>query len=174
MDSLIVNVSSIVGPTLVLDSVTNVSCNGLTDGAIYTTGSGGVAPLVYSWNTGATSEDLIGLGEGSYVLTLTDDNGCTVTISDTVTQPASPIAISALIVDNICFGYATGTIDLTALGGTAPYQYQWNNGTFTQDLTTLLAGTYNVVVMDNNGCLIKAYISLAEYGMDLLKFGAEV
>ncbi|MFM8485002.1 MAG: SprB repeat-containing protein, partial [Bacteroidota bacterium] len=46
----------------------------------------------------------------------------------------------------------TGTIDLTVLGGSGPYQYRWSNGATTQDLNNLAGGDYSVVVTDARGC----------------------
>ncbi|MFN4911572.1 MAG: SprB repeat-containing protein, partial [Flavobacteriales bacterium] len=141
-------------PIIVQSNNVNNLCYGQTSGSIALNVIGGVLPYSYLWSTGATSDSIGGLAAGPYFVTVTDDNGCTATHSDTITQPPSAIALNVLITNNLCFGYATGAIDLTAFGGSAPFQYQWNNGATSQDLQNLTAGTYTVAVIDLNGCLV--------------------
>lgn len=64
------------------DSVQNESSD--LSGGIYLTLGGGVAPYAVSWNTGATSEDLVNLTAGTYNVSITDANGCVSTQSFTV------------------------------------------------------------------------------------------
>jgi hypothetical protein len=53
-----------------------------------------------------------------------------------------------------CFNGSDGRITVNASGGTAPYQYQWNNGATTSTVENLLAGTYTVTVRDAAGTTI--------------------
>jgi hypothetical protein len=129
----------------------NVSCAGAADGTVNLTVTGGTAPYSYSWNSGATSEDLFGVAGGTYNVTITDINGCTVNASATVTEPGA-ITSSATATDVDCNGNTNGAVDLTVAGGTAPYTYIWNNGTITQDLSNVAAGTYSVTIRDTKGC----------------------
>ena len=62
------------------------------------------------------------------------------------------LSASTVVVDVKCYRASTGSIDLTVVDGTAPYTFLWNNGTTTEDLGGLSAGTYSVTVTDNNGC----------------------
>ncbi|HXH19993.1 MAG TPA: SprB repeat-containing protein, partial [Chitinophagales bacterium] len=135
-------------------SVTNVStCYGNNDGSIDLTPSGGTSPYTYSWSNGATTQDITNLIAGTYTVTVTDSKGCTVSASGTVTQPPL-LTASTTQVNVACNGASTGSIDLTPSGGTTPYSYSWSNGAATQDITSLVAGTYTVTVMDVRGCAI--------------------
>lgn len=60
----------------------------------------------------------------------------------------NPILASAIAVDVLCAGDATGDVDLSVSGGTAPYAYAWSNGATTEDLNAVPAGTYTVTVTD--------------------------
>ena len=139
---------------IAIDATADASCNGATDGSIDITVSGGTAPYSYAWSNGATTEDLAGLGAGTYELTITDANGCEAKIDGGVeiTEPnILEIAIDATA-DASCNGAADGSIDVTISGGTAPYTYAWSNGAATEDLSGLGAGTYELTVTDANGC----------------------
>ena len=142
-------------------SQTNGNCNGSSNGAIDLTVSGGNAPYTYTWDNGATTQDLAGLTAGTYNVTVTDNNGCTTTESVTITEPSALIAASSQTNVNT-YGDNDGTIDLTVSGGTAPYTYTWDNGATTQDLSGLTAGTYNVTVTDNNGCMETVAVDITE------------
>jgi hypothetical protein len=80
--------------------------------------SGGTGPYVYSWNNGAFTEDLINVSAGNYVVNITDNNGCTSSGAYSIGQPALPLAISETHQDILCFGTASGSINLSVSGGT--------------------------------------------------------
>lgn len=133
-----------------------VNCNGGSDGIIDINVYGGSPPYTYNWSNGDTSQDASSLTAGTYDVTVTDNNGCIVTGSYNVTQPAAALSLSAVVTDVTCSGSATGAIDLTVSGGTGPYTYSWSNGATSQDLTGIPAGTYNVLVTDAHGCSANA------------------
>jgi hypothetical protein len=64
----------------------SVTCNG-SDGRIDLTITGGTMPYTYTWNTGQTTEDLFGLLPSTYVVTVTDANGCTAEMTFTLAAP---------------------------------------------------------------------------------------
>jgi gliding motility-associated-like protein len=142
-------------------TVTNVSCNGAADGIISITANGGTGPYTYLWNDLSPAEDRNGLAGGVYVVTVTDNNGCTATASFTVIDPSAIIITSA--VSNVnCNGNSNGAIDITVTGGTGAYTYSWSTGSTTQDLTGLNGGTYGVVVEDVNFCSATATFTVVE------------
>lgn len=136
----------------------NVNCGGGNDGSIAVTTSGGTQPYTYLWSNGAITEDLTGLTAGTYTLTVTDVNGCTESVSVTISEPRALNGF-AQITPVACQGEATGAINLTAEFGTPPYTFLWSNGATTEDITNLAAGTYTVTITDANGCtLVQTYM----------------
>ena len=129
-------------------SITNISC-GIGTGAINLTASNGTSPYTYNWGGGVTTEDRTGLTVGTYTVTVTDANGCTATISPTVTQTTAA-TLTTSVANISCFG-GTGAINLTATGG-SPFTYNWGGGVTTEDRTGLAAGTYTVTVTNAQGC----------------------
>lgn len=135
----------------------NVTCNGSTDGAIDLLVSGGAVPYNYLWSTSANTQDITGLGAGTYSVSIVDLNGCTISDSAIIIQPdllvASIDSISNFNGFSVsCSGSSNGSIDATVSGGMAPYNYSWSNGAATEDLLLLGAGNYTLVVTDANNC----------------------
>jgi gliding motility-associated-like protein len=143
----------------------NISCFGLTNGAITTTVNGGTQAYQYAWSGpsgySATTANINSLGAGSYSLMVTDANNCIKNSVINLIQPAALTAVSNSTVYaggyNIsCFGNNNGTINLTTVGGTTAYNYTWtgpNSYTAsTQNISLLYAGTYSVTITDANNC----------------------
>jgi len=152
-------------PTLLvatIDGQVNVACNGGNTGEIDLGVTGGTAPYTYAWSNQAITQDLTGLAEGTYTVTVTDFNGCTATASATIIEN-DPLVITATATDNVsCFGLSDGALDITVTGGEAPYTFIWSNGATTEDLSGLAAGTYGVTVTDNAGCTGTASFTITE------------
>nr|MBK9649980.1 SprB repeat-containing protein [Bacteroidota bacterium] len=137
---------------LTIGTVTNVSCNGNSNGAININVAGGTTPYIYTWSNGATTQNITNLAPNTYTVTVTDANGCTATISQSITQP-NALALTIGTVTNVnCNGSNNGTININIAGGIAPYTYIWSNGATTQNITNLAPNTYTVTVTDANGC----------------------
>lgn len=84
------SVSAVVTETsaIVLNSsVDSIACANGNNGAIDITVQGGVFPYTYLWTTGATTEDIFGLTAGTYTVTVTDANSCTITAQFVLSQP---------------------------------------------------------------------------------------
>ena len=140
----------------------NVLCFGNSTGSVNLTVTGGTSPYTYAWSNTTTQEDPANLAAGTYSVTVTDVNGCTSQTSVTITQPQAPLALSTTQVNVLCFGNSTGSIDLTATGGTSPYTYAWSNNTTQEDPTNLAAGTYSVTVTDANGCTSQTSVTITQ------------
>jgi gliding motility-associated-like protein len=145
----------------------NVSCNGFSTGTINANPVGGQGPYTYLWSNGLTTQTVNGLAAGTYSVVVTDNLGCTVTASATITQPAAPILIQETHINVLCFGNNSGSIDVTVSGGTLPYTYLWSNGATSQDLSNLIAGTYSITVTDANGCISVMSIVVSQPALPL-------
>jgi len=128
--------------------ITHVACNGGNTGAINLTPTGGTGTYTFLWSDGATSEDRSALTAGSYFVTITDSNSCSVTLNNIEVTQSPLLTGTASKTDIACNGGNTGTINFTPGGGTGPYTYQWNDGPTTEDRMGLTAGTYSITVTD--------------------------
>ena len=143
-------------PVIANTPLVQISCNGLSDGSITINTLGGLAPLQYSIDNGTTTQSsglFSNLSPGNYQIIVTDANGCTATSSAMLNQPLG-ITASASTVNANC-GTADGTITITASGGSGTLQYSIDNGISFQSASSfgfLVAGNYNVIVRDANGC----------------------
>ncbi len=140
---------------------TNVSCQNDTDGTITTTISEGQAPFSFLWSNGATTENLTAVAAGTYSVIITDANGCEYTDNIEITQPEQ-IIVTESITNLNCNGDQSGTIDLSVIGGTLPYAFNWSNGATTEDLNDLPAGSYDLNILDANGCQLSVNYTVTE------------
>jgi len=130
-----------------------VTCFGNSDGAISSTVSGGAGSYTYAWsNTMATTANLANISGGTYIVTVTDANGCSDTASTFVPEPVSLI-ITLDSIDVSCFNGSDGQAQVTATGGTLPYVYLWSpSNQSTSIASNISAGWHTVSVTDASGC----------------------
>lgn len=156
----------------VTPSATMASCNGVCDGtATVTVNSGGVGALSYQWDDPVfqTTPTAIGLCAGNYQCTITDANNCDTVITVVVQEPLA-ISITTLPTNPTCAGSCDGQITALLTGGTVAvdYTYLWtdqSNGNTvgtTATVTGLCAGTYDLLVTDDNGCTATASVTLVD------------
>tara|TARA_B100000683_G_scaffold121597_1_gene119467 strand:- start:1131 stop:6497 length:5367 start_codon:yes stop_codon:yes gene_type:complete len=146
---------------IISSSQNNVSTCGATDGSIDITTTGGTSPYTFNWNTGQSTEDISSLSAGNYIITVTDANLCTKYATINITEPVSPI-VSYIQTNTSCNSGNDGSIDISVLGGLAPYQYQWSNSSTTEDVSSLMAGIYTVNITDANNCIVIENITITE------------
>ncbi|MDA3819775.1 MAG: PKD domain-containing protein [Candidatus Delongbacteria bacterium] len=145
--SAIINEPAELGVNL---NATTIDCFGNCNGSAVANPNGGTTPYAYYWSDFQTIQTANGLCAGDYNVTITDDNGCTVEDSISITQNAE-IVVTANITESDC-GQSNGEIDLSVSGGSLPYDFDWDSGPQTEDILGIPAGTYEVTITDNIGC----------------------
>lgn len=153
--------ASVTEPALLVPavSVTDISCNGLTDGDATASATGGTTMYSYLWNGGATTATISNLGAATYTVTITDANGCAAIDSGAVAEPDA-ITLATLGTDVGCFGSSTGNANAAVTGGTGLPNYLWSDGTTTQLNSNIAAGDYTVTVTDAVGCTATSSVTI--------------
>ena len=131
----------------------DISCEGDANGSIEVEVVGDAAEYNYRWSTESIAKSLDNLEGGTYILTITDENGCATIDSVTIVEPT-------LLTGNFqeapisCHGERDGQIDIAMEGGTAPFQYSIDGSAFSgsSNFADLRPNIYEVVVKDANGC----------------------
>ena len=132
-------------------SATETTC-AMNNGMATVDAVNGTAPYTYLWSTAATTQMIMGLEPGDYMVTVTDANGCTDAASVLVEDSAMPSAV-AVPTSTQC-GEDSGTVSASVFGGVEPYTYEWSNGSTENMITGLAAGSYSVTVTDDAGCTV--------------------
>ncbi|MEI6408658.1 MAG: gliding motility-associated C-terminal domain-containing protein [Bacteroidota bacterium] len=134
-------------------SKTAATCGG-SDGTATITQAGGTAPYTFSWPSGAPiGNSASGLSPGNYVVSVTDQLGCSDTVHLTITNVPGVQATLATVVSATCFGGNNGSATVSTSAGVQPFTYAWSpTGGNAATATGLSAGTYTVTVTDANAC----------------------
>jgi gliding motility-associated-like protein len=149
---------TITEPSLPLEGnidVTNISCFGGNSGACRLTVNGGPAPYSYLWSNGAVTQDIINVTAGNYSVTVTDSNGCTVIVNASLTQPSVVLGGNITSHSDVsAYGGNDGSLTVAGSGGTSPYEYCLDGGSFQTSGTfsSLTAGNYTITVRDAAMC----------------------
>jgi hypothetical protein len=152
-------------PTLLGASISNIvdaTCFGEANGSAQVAANGGVTPYSYAWNNGVTTASNAGIASGSYMVTVSDANGCDTVVSATVNQPSTAISLNVTGTNLLCNNDNSGSAAAVATGGTGSLSYTWNTGATTTTLSSLSAGNYALTVMDANGCDINASTTITQ------------
>ena len=155
--------------------VTDITCEGLTDGSIDLVLSGGVPLYTIDWTVLPDGNEVqTGLGAGEYSVVVTDQNDCILFAEFDIEEPTELIAVatSPLLAGGFnvsCNGECDGTINLSISGGAGGYTISWAGpaapvagGNATSYVGVVCAGTYVATVTDANGCMTTASVTLTE------------
>ncbi|MBU0764823.1 MAG: choice-of-anchor L domain-containing protein [Bacteroidetes bacterium] len=156
-------------PFVYTPNFTDLNCYQDNSGSITVSLSGGTEPYQYTWLHNAqvipvNDSTVSGLEAGTYYITITDDSLCTVVDTFVLSQPTL-LTVSITNSDDVnCNGGSDGSATAQAVGGTAPYQYQWNDplSQAAPAAFNLSAGTYSVIVTDQNGCTAGTNVTINE------------
>jgi gliding motility-associated-like protein len=156
--------------SIATESITNVSCHDFSDGQIDVEITGGTSSGDYTYSLfsndagiiiqsiTSTNASFTSLEDGTYTLSVTDDNLCLLTKEYEVTEPEFDLEIiTDDIINVLCYGLNTGGVNITPFGGTPDYTFTWENSSganmgATQDLAGLFSDTYTLTLNDDNGC----------------------
>jgi type IX secretion system substrate protein/SprB-like repeat protein len=118
------------------------------DGAAWAEPTGGTQPYTYLWNNGNTESIITNLSPGIYTVTVTDDNGCTVSQQVIVDEFLCSGIIDPIHTDMSCYFLCDGEAGVLVTGGIGPFTYLWNTGDTDNFISDLCEGTYSVVITD--------------------------
>ncbi|NVO03219.1 MAG: gliding motility-associated C-terminal domain-containing protein [Bacteroidetes bacterium] len=134
-----------------------LTCHNASDGTISVSTIGGTGFYSYSLNGGPiqSSNVFLGLSDGSYLITVSDTNGCVGTI-DSI-NIANPNIISVSLIGSgqvSCNNQSDGEITVNASGGTGTFTYSINGNPaqISNVFSNLTPGIYQITVFDQNNC----------------------
>lgn len=140
-------------------NVVNAVCGASINGQAQVIPTGGYGPYTYLWDTGATTDSITGPA-GTYNVTVTDSNGCTVNDSVTITTQSPVVVLSSSVTNLTCNGSGNGELEVVTTGGLLPITYTWSKSgsgaSFPNAslISGLDAGTYFLDIEDSNGCTV--------------------
>ena len=150
-------------PTVSIASTMPENCD-QSNGGITITVSGGALPYLYRWNTNPNqyTQNIYGLQQGVYMVTVTDNNNCTAVSTGAITSIPGPV-IAGVISDETCAGSGNGFIAVTVNGPTMPFTYHWSTGSNSQLISSLQGGVYSLTVTDAAGCTDTALFNVGTH-----------
>lgn len=137
----------------------SVRCRGDSTAALRAVPVGGLAPFSFLWNTGQTTAEISGLPAGSYAVTITDANGCSVS-GGALAQDPPFLEVQLDAMPPSCANSGDGRIVAVGSGGTPPYAYHWSDGQVGQSFVVETAGTFTVTLTDANQCTVVSGLSV--------------
>ncbi|MBL0018399.1 MAG: T9SS type A sorting domain-containing protein [Bacteroidetes bacterium] len=168
--TLVINASNAVFASVPTFSPTTCGQNDGSAGAI---GAGGNGNFTYLWSNGATTQNISGLGAGSYTVTVTDGAGCTGTSAVTIGASTAVTANIFNFTSTSC-GLSNGVASAVAQGGSGAYTYLWSDGQTTAQANGLAAGNYTVTVTDQAGCTGTAVVTINASSAPSVAIGSQV
>lgn len=148
---------------LAVDTI-DISCFTANDGMGIAIPSGGVGNYTYLWSDGQTTEKANDLPPGAFTVTVTDGNGCTITGSISVIEPADVAVALVDVLDLLCNGLSTGEIRVEGQGGRLPYTFSADGVNFVpfDTLSNLSAGDYWIKIKDGGGCIDSVFATILQ------------
>ncbi|KAA3622233.1 MAG: T9SS C-terminal target domain-containing protein [Bacteroidetes bacterium] len=145
-------------PEIAVDSLSDVQCNGESNGSVYFSVSGGTPPYEFE----GLDLDNPNLVAGTYTFSVTDANLCLSTTTVTIEEPGL-LVLSTSVTAESGSGLNDGSASANASGGTPEYNFEWSNGETTSSITNLAPGTYTLTVTDSNGCTAETSVTVNSF-----------
>lgn len=148
-----INLTQPTALTVSASNVSDVTCNGGSDGSFTLVGNGGSPTYTYQINglPATANATFTGLAAGTYSASVIDANGCTASQNVTIGEP-TPVTISIHTIDLSCFWSGDGSATAIPSGGVPGYVYIWATGASAATDFGLQAGNYPITVLDANNC----------------------
>jgi Secretion system C-terminal sorting domain/SprB repeat len=139
-----------------ITEIKDVSCFGMSDGKIKIVASGGTGNYSYVWNDDNESitDSIVSLLKGNYTIRVIDENDCNNTMTLNISEPSELLAFISDTINVTCFGLADGFAEITATGGTRPYDFSWPALSSNDSVVNILEANqyYQYIVNDINNC----------------------
>lgn len=147
--------------TLTLEAyVDGPSCdNDLEAGAIELNVSGGHEPYIYTWSDNSSEEGRVALVPGVYMVTISDNENCTISDSFTINTPVDP-AVEVYSYDASCYGATDGNASISIANES--FSVLWDNGQNTPLIDNLSSGRYCAMITTESGCIIDTCINISQ------------
>jgi gliding motility-associated-like protein len=161
-EMLTLNINEPSPMTIDTMDVIHIDCNGGLTGSATFFANGGVAPYDYIWSNNDLDSTITNVGAGTYTITVTDVNNCSMIDSVIINEP-NPIAISIQNIMHVnCAGAASGSASVSVTGGTTPYSYLWSNNSTTNSISNVNTGLYIVTITDANNCSDTLHVNILQ------------
>jgi gliding motility-associated-like protein len=151
--------------SLNIDLHNDIQCFGELNGQFHLSATGGTPPYDFICGTFSNNTGIFdNLPVNNYLLSVSDANGCYVSVQDSIISPDQLVASVINWADISCFGNTDGTADVYVIGGTQPYSYTWSTipSQSSASVTNLSQGSYEVMVTDANACQANASVNISE------------
>jgi outer membrane protein OmpA-like peptidoglycan-associated protein len=134
------------------------------DGSAIIEVKGGGGVFLYKWDNGETTATAVQLTAGEHSVTISEKDGCATSTTVNITEKLAALAVSLnQSANNNCYGDQKAAAKAMAIGGQAPYRYQWSGtSAASEEATALAAGKYKVVVTDANNNTTSAEITIEQ------------
>lgn len=157
-DSIFVEAPDVIDITAL--QFNNISCFGGSNGQIQINATS-ISPITYNWTPNVSGSNTAqNLSIGTYVITLTNEDGCEVDTSLSLTQPTA-LSIELLGTQISECGEANGSINVNGAGGVFPLSYYWSNGQSGAYLNGIDEGTFILTLIDANNCQLSDTFAIA-------------
>lgn len=141
-------------------TITDPTC-GSANGSAVINPTGGTPAYTYTWSNNQTGNTATNLASGVYAVQIKDGNNCISNSNIIINNSTGITGETVSYTDVSCGGTCDGTATVTAVGGTGAITYHWvHNGSASQSLSGLCAGTYFCNMTDATGCTRTASVSI--------------